>query len=62
MCSGEGAENARVLRRPVVDLHDVVQGGLEEGELAEDHCKRTFRASVKTGSGYVSQSVMVLLG
>lgn len=38
--SGEGAENARVLRRPVVDLHNVVQGSLEEGELTEDHWKK----------------------
>lgn len=45
-----------MLRRAVVDLHDVVQGSLEEGELTEDHCKRTFRASVKTGTGYVSQA------
>lgn len=51
MSSREGAENARVLRRPVVDLHYVVQGRLEEGELAEDNCKRAFRASVTTVSG-----------
>lgn len=40
VCSGEGAENARVLRRPVVDLHNVVQGSLEEGELTEDHWEK----------------------
>lgn len=40
MRSGEGAEHARVLRRSVVNLHDVVQGRLEEGELAEDHWKK----------------------
>lgn len=38
--SGKGAEDAGVLRRPVVHLHDVVQRRLEEGELTEDHWKR----------------------
>lgn len=51
MCSGEGAENAGVLRRPVVHLHDVVQRRVEEGELAEDHWKRrSGRENCQAGS------------
>lgn len=42
MSTREGAENPGVLRRPVVNFHNVVKSGLEEGELAEDHWgKRT---------------------
>lgn len=37
MCSRERAKNAGVLRCPIVNLHDVIQGRLEEGELTEDH-------------------------
>ena len=38
--SGQGAEDTRDLRGAVVDLHHVVESRLEEGELAEHHCRR----------------------
>lgn len=37
MSSRQGAENAGVLSGSVINLHDVVQSRLEEGELTEDH-------------------------
>lgn len=40
VCTGEGAEYTGKLSGSVVNLHNVVQSGLEEGELAEDHCRR----------------------
>lgn len=40
MRSGKRAKNAGVLRRAVVNLHNVIQRCLKEGELTEDHYKR----------------------
>lgn len=37
VCSGQGAKDAGVLRRSIINLHDVIQSCLEEGELTEDH-------------------------
>lgn len=37
VCTREGAQNPGMLSRPVVNFYNVVQSGVEEGELAEDH-------------------------
>lgn len=35
--SRQGAKNTGMLRGPVINLHNVIESGLEEGELAEDN-------------------------
>lgn len=40
VCTGEGAENTGVLSGAIVNFDNVVQSGVEEGELAENHCSR----------------------
>lgn len=40
MCSRQGAKNPGVLRCPVIDLHNIIESCLEEGELTEDHWER----------------------
>lgn len=41
----EGTQNTGVLSGSIVHLHDIIERGLEEGELAEHHCRREMIAS-----------------
>jgi len=45
MRAREGAEEPGVLVGAIVDFDDVVERGLEEGELPEDHCEERERRS-----------------
>lgn len=62
MRSRQGAENPGVLCRPVVNLYDIIQGRVEEGELTEDHWKRDIQAQKEyfNSSVYIKVSRIIL--
>lgn len=51
MRAREGAEEPGVLVGAIVDFDDVVERGLEEGELPEDHCEEREQPSGRAAGG-----------